>query len=117
VFGPDLFRTVVSYIDIPPTNPADPTQTIERELFTAISTKISRYWALTASHRQNLGPGGGAIRTDFGATYEDECFVFSLTVAKDNTSDRDFKSGMGVLLRFSFKTIGDLRLNTDVGSR
>jgi hypothetical protein len=70
---------------------------------------------LNVGHRQKLGPGGGAIRSDVGVNYEDECFTFNLAFSRDNTSDRDFKSGVGVLLRFGFKTIGDLKFNTDVG--
>lgn len=117
VFGPDIFRTVVSYINIPQTDPAAPVGLLQqRELFTAIYAKVSRYWTLNADHRQNLGPGGGAIRTDFGVNYEDECFIMNLTFSRDNTSAIDVKSGVGILLRFGFKTVGDLKFNTDVGA-
>ena len=116
VVGPEVLRTLVSYIDIPPTDPAAAATARQRELFTSVRAKVSRYWSVTASHRQKLGTGGGAIRSGLGIGYEDECFIFNLAVARDNTSDRDFKSGVGVLLRFGFKTIGDLKLNTDVGA-
>jgi LPS-assembly protein len=118
IFGPELFRTIISYIDIPQTNPASPRGLLQqRELYTAVSAKISRYWSVTADHRLNLGTGGGAIRTSAGVNYEDECFIFNLNFVRDNTSDRDFKSGIGILLRLGFKTVGDLKLNTDVGAR
>ncbi len=113
--GPDLLRLTVTYIDDKPTGVGLLPTDRPKELYTAVSTKISEYWRLSASHRHNLGPGGGAIRTDMLLQYEDECFATDLTVARDNTSDRDFKSGVQVLLRFSLKTIGDLRVNTLVG--
>ena len=114
--GPDVFRLTMSYIDIKQTpnallNPLDR----PKELYTAVSTKLSQYWRVSASHRHNLGLAGGAIRTDLLLQYEDECFATDLTIARDNTSDRDFRSGIQILLRFSLKTIGDLRLNTTVG--
>ncbi len=114
--GPDVLRLTMSYIDIKQTNnlflnPLDR----PKELWTSVSTKISQYWRVSASHRHNLGPGGGAIRTDMLIQYEDECFATDLTIARDQTSDRDFRSGVQILLRFSLKTIGDLRVNTMVG--
>ena len=114
--GPDVLRLTMSYIDIKST-PSSALNPLDRpkELYTAVSTKISQYWRLGASHRHNLGPGGGAIRTDMLLQYEDECFATDLTIARDNTSDRDFRSGIQILLRFSLKTIGDLRVNTMVG--
>jgi LPS-assembly protein len=115
LLGPDLFRLGIGYIDILPTATVSGPAESRRELYTALSTKVTQYWAVRASHRENLAPGGGSIRTDVVLSYEDECFAFDLTVARDNTSDRDFRSGVGVLLRFSLKTIGDLRVNTDVG--
>jgi LPS-assembly protein len=120
IFGPELFRTIISYIDIPQATTA-PTAARgllqQRELYTAVYAKVSRYWSVSADHRHNLGPGGGAIRTGVGVNYEDECFIFNLNFVRDNTSDRDFKSGIGILLRLGFKTVGDLKLNTDVGAR
>ena len=115
LLGPDLFRLGISFIDLPATDPAALPTDLRREIYTSLSTKMTQYWSLFAAHRQKLGPGGGAIRSDLGVRYEDECFAFNLNLARDNTSDRDFKKGLGVLLTFSLKTIGDLRLNTDVG--
>jgi LPS-assembly protein len=117
LLGPDVLRVNVSYLDIRSTDPTATALDQRKELYTSISTRLSQYWRVSAGHRENLALGGGAIRTDMVISYEDECFAFDLNLARDNTSDRDFKSGIGVLLRFSLKTIGDLRLNTDVGGR
>ena len=115
--GPEIAKLGVSYIYNQQGDPANPLAGDREELFTTVSTRLSQYWSLNASHRQDLSPGGGSIRTAFGFTYEDECFIFGLDLADDNTEDRDFKKGFTVLLRFNLKTIGDIRFNTGVGAQ
>jgi len=114
--GPEIAPFGASYIYLQ----QDPTSAVlaeREELFTSFSTRLTQYWSLNASHREDLSPGGGRIRTAFGFTYEDECFIFGLDLADDNTEDRDFKRGVSVLLRFNLKSIGDIRFNTGVGAR
>ena len=114
--GPDIARLTTSYIFVKSgATPSTPGST--EELYAALSTRITQHWSAIIGHRQNLGVNGGAIRTDVGVTYEDECVVIGLDIAKDNTSDRDFKKGVAVLLRLSMKTIGDVKFNTDVGPK
>ncbi|TAL04776.1 MAG: LPS-assembly protein LptD [Rhodospirillaceae bacterium] len=126
VVGPEMMRVVVSYINIPPTyaatpaalalNPDAPGAKLQKELYTAIYGRISRDWSFTVSHRLNLVPGGGgSLQTGVGLKYEDECFALDLNVTQDNTSDRDYRGGFGLLLTFNFKTIGNLKFNTNVG--
>jgi LPS-assembly protein len=114
--GPRLLRLRANYIfleaDTTLTSPGD-----TEELFVSLSSRLSRNWSVTASHRENLGPGGGRIRTNVGLTYEDECIIVGLDLANDNTEDRDFRRGVSVLLRINLKTIGDISFNTDVGAR
>jgi len=116
VVGPDLLRITTSYIFVKASGtPANPNST--EELFMALSSKFSQNWSVVLGHRQNLGINGGAIRTDVGLTYEDECMIIGLDFARDNTQDRDFKKGLAVVLRLNLKTIGDIRFNTDVGTQ
>jgi LPS-assembly protein len=114
--GPDTLRVGASYIYLKqdPTNPALGER---EELYTSVSTRLTQYWSLNANNRHDLSPGGKRIRTAFGFTYEDECFVFGLDFADDNTEDADFKSGKSVMLRFALKTIGDIRFNAGVGAQ
>jgi LPS-assembly protein len=114
--GPEIARLGLSYIFLKQ-DPTNPTLGEREEVFGSLSTRLTQYWSLNASHRHDLSPNGGRIRTAFGFTYEDECFVFGLDLADDNTEDRDFKRGLTVLLRFNLKTIGDIRFNTGVGAR
>lgn len=115
--GPDLARAYMSYVFVK----ADANTLVKEgsteELFVMLSSRFSEHWSVVASHRQNLGRLGGTIRSEVGLTYEDECFLLGLTIANDNTEDRDFKKGAAVLLRISLKTVGDIKFNTDVGSR
>ncbi|MHB1204001.1 MAG: LPS-assembly protein LptD [Rhodospirillaceae bacterium] len=115
--GPDLMRVGLSYIFVKAdVNTLDAIGSTE-EIYAYLSSRFSEHWSVVASHRQNLGRTGGSILSDIGLTYEDECFVLGLTVANDNTEDRDFKKGIAVMLRFGLKTIGDIKFNTDVGAR
>ncbi|MBL8629056.1 MAG: LPS-assembly protein LptD [Rhodospirillaceae bacterium] len=116
MLGPETLRFGANYLFLK----QDPTSTVPQEreeLYTSLSTRLTRYWSLYANNRQDLSPGGGRIRTAVGFTYEDECFVFGLDLADDNTEDRDFKSGKTVMLRFNLKTVGDVKFNAGVGTR
>ena len=116
VVGPSLFRLGANYVFLE----ADPTPNglgDTEELYVYLSSRLSRNWSVTASHRENLGSGGGGIRTNIGLTYEDECVIIGLDLANDSTEDRDFRQGVSVLLRINLKTIGDISFNTDIGAR
>jgi len=115
IFGPPLFRLRLNYIFVKQSDPLTPDFGDREELYSFFSSRLSKYWSLSASHRENLEPGGGAIRTSLGIQYEDECFIFGLDIAEDKTEDRDFQSGFAILFRFTLKTIGEVRLTSDVG--
>ncbi|MFL2769870.1 MAG: LPS-assembly protein LptD [Rhodospirillaceae bacterium] len=113
--GTDLFRLGANYIFIRQTDPTSPEFGDREELYAYFDTRLSKYWKLTGTHREDLSPGGGSIRSSIGVVYEDECFVFGLDIADDNTEDRDFQSGFSVILRFTLKTVGEVRLSSSVG--
>jgi len=115
--GPAPFRVTGSYLFVKADTPQQALLGSTEEFFVQVSSRFSRHWTISASHRQNLGQNGGAIRSDVGITYEDECFVIGVDIANDNTQDRDFRRGLAVLLTLSFKTIGDIKFNTDIGAR
>lgn len=114
--GTDPFRIGGTYVFVTSDGSLPGISTNTEELYVSASSRLNRNWSLVVGHRHNLGPGGGAIRTDVGVTYEDECFIFGIDLANDRTEDRDFKKGVAVMLRINLKTIGDLRFNTDVNS-
>lgn len=114
--GTDPFRIAATYVFMRSDGslPGIPNST--EELYVSASSRLTQNWSIVASHRHNLSAGGGAIRTDVGVTYEDECFIVGLDIANDRTEDRDFKRGVAVMLRINLKTIGDIRFNTEVNS-
>ena len=113
--GTDLLRVGANYILIKQSDPATVEFGDREELYAFFDTRLSKYWSLNGTYREDLGPGGGPIRSSIGIQYEDECFVFGLDIADDNTEDRDFQSGFSVVLRFTLKTIGEVRLSSSVG--
>jgi LPS-assembly protein len=113
--GTNLFRLSANYIFIKQNDITALGFGEREELYSFFDTRLSKYWSLSGSHRQNLGKNGGAIRSSIGIEYEDECFVFGLDIAEDNTEDRDFQSGFSIILRFTLKTIGEVRLSSSVG--
>ncbi len=115
VLGNDLFRLGTNYIYIKQSDPLTPEFGDREELYAFFDTRLSKFWSLKGTHREDLGPGGGPIRSSIGIEYEDDCFVFGLDIADDNTEDRDFQSGFSVILRFTLKTIGEVRLSSSVG--
>ena len=115
MLGPPPLQARVSYLFVDEDENAPSGFEDREELFVAVSSRLTKYWSVNGTHRENLGPGGGTIRTSGGFKYEDECFTFGVDVIRDNTSDRDFESGYSVLLRFSLKTIGDVEFVSDVG--
>ncbi len=115
--GPPPFRLTTSYLFVKADTPQRVLLGSTEEFFVQVSSRFSQHWSISASHRQNLGQNGGTIHSDFGVTYEDECFVIGIDIANDNTQDRDFKRGLAVLLTLNFKTIGDIKFNTDIGTQ
>ena len=115
--GPAPFRVTTGYLFVKADTPQQAILGSTEEFFIQASSRLSQHWTISAGHRQNLGQNGGAIHSDIGVTYEDECFVIGVDIANDNTQDRDFKRGLAVLLTLSFKTIGDIKFNTDIGAR
>ena len=110
-FGPDLARLGVSYIFIKADASTINTFGSTEEIYAFLSSKFSQHWSFVASHRQNLGANGGAISSDLGINYEDECVIVGINLSNTNTQDRDVRSGLAVLLRINLKTIGDIKAN------
>ena len=113
--GTKIFQLGANYIFIKQSDPLTPEFGDRKELYAYFDTRLTKAWRLSGTHREDLSPGGGSIRTSMGITYEDECFIFGIDIAEDNTEDRDFQSGFSVMLRFTLKTIGEVRLSSSVG--
>ncbi len=114
-FGNKLIRIGSNYTQVNQNDTQNKELEDREELYAYFNARLSKYWNLTGSHRQNLGPKGGPIRSSIGFAYEDECFIAGLDFAEDNTEDRDFNRGFSVMLRFTLKTLGEIKLSSNVG--
>ena len=114
-FGTKLLRFGANYTQVNQNDLKNQELEDREELYAFFNARLSKYWNLTGTHRQNLGAKGGRIRSSVGFKYEDECFILGLDIAEDNTEDRDFERGFSVMLRFTLKTIGEVRLSSSVG--
>jgi LPS-assembly protein len=121
--GAELFRVTASYLNIPPSGIPTPRTDLtllqqplrRQELYAAVSSQFSRYWAVTVAHRENLGPGGGSVRSDVLLKYEDECFGLGVDISRNYITVNDFHSGLNILFRLTIKTIGDVHINSGIG--
>jgi len=82
---------------------------IEREeLSFAVKAQLTRHWRSTVSAINDLNTDTGGLRsTKLSLTYEDECFVFTANAARTFFQDRDLTPASSVLIRLTFKTLGD----------
>jgi len=78
-----------------------------KELYTAVSAKISRDWRLNVYNRHDLTKGGvGSLEHGGRVIYEDECFNLVFDVHKYNSTDPDYKDGYDFSVTFILKTLG-----------
>lgn len=77
------------------------------ELVAGVRTQLSQYWSLRARQRRDLQTGQ-ALTTEVGLTYQDECFLISLTAARDEFRDREIEPEDSVFVRLIFKHLGEL---------
>ena len=76
------------------------------EIIIGASSRFSEFWSATASYRRDIADRenrniGGAL------TYNDECFLWRLSVVQDLTEDRDRSSGISVLVTIGFRNLGE----------
>nr|MDP9196154.1 hypothetical protein [Pseudomonadota bacterium] len=54
------------------------------------------------------GEDSGPLSAYLGLSYEDECFLMSLSFERSYTNREDIESGDTILLRLSFKNLGEV---------
>lgn len=108
-FGPPVLRAAVSYASVvgQPLRDGGPTE--REDLAVGLRSQVTRYWSVGAETRHDLTDDGGPRRIGGGIAYEDECFIFALDGAREYTYDRDYEGGYAFSLRFTLKTLGEVR--------
>lgn len=83
-----------------------------RELSYSVSSQLTDYWRVQASQSRSFATtGGGLLDTSGSVIYEDECFIFALTLSDNNTSSSpDSPGGVSFVATLVFKGLGAVAL-------
>jgi LPS-assembly protein len=79
------------------------------EIRLALNTQLTRHWRSEFSTVRDLDNDGGTRSARVGLIYEDECFTFTTSVDRSFFEDRDIKPEDTIMLRVSFKTLGEFQ--------
>ena len=110
-FGADILRLNMSYIYFPEAgNYADYIDTRRKEIYTVLSSQITRNWAVDMYNRQDL-INNRAISNGAGIIYEDECSRFAFHVEKEYSDDPEDENELAFYFSFYLKTIGGIGTN------
>ncbi len=109
VFGPSILKFNVGYIffraNEAETNSLDYGQE-RKELYTALTAKLTRDWSVSLYNRQDLTDNGGSIEHGGKLSYEDECSLFQILLRQDNSSDPNYEGDFEISFGFYLKTLG-----------
>lgn len=82
------------------------------EISLGASSRLSRYWTLIGGTTWDLADKEEPISWYSGATYDDECFTFRATLAREYTEDRDYEGGFEAMFRVVFKSLGEINIGS-----
>ncbi len=105
--GPDMLRAYISYIYLKGKNNNYNNRYSERkELYTALTAKLTRDWSVRIYNRQDLTKQGGSLEHGGSLIYEDECFAMFLNANRDDSDDPDYEGDISFTVNFVLKTLG-----------
>jgi len=105
--GPPALRLSTNYVFFESTSDADFSG--REEISGNISAKLDRFWRSDLAGRYDFKDDGDLRNIAVNLTYECECFTFSTSFNRQFYSDRDLRPNDTIMLRISFKTLGDIR--------
>lgn len=112
--GPPLLKVNLNYVQY---DRLEGSEFEGREqISTTISSQFSRFWRGQFSSVRDLDTGGGQRSLGLGATYEDECLIFSTNFTRSFFEDRDLKPSDAVIFRLAFKTLGEVKSGTSLSN-
>jgi lipopolysaccharide assembly outer membrane protein LptD (OstA) len=82
----------------------------------SVSYKINSCWKIVYSQIFNLKKGVGhkSLSSGIFAKYKNECLDFGIGVYKSHYRDLDLKPKTGIIITFSFKTLGNFSQNLNM---
>ncbi len=106
--GTDLLNMYVSYIYLTPNQNTDESLGDRKELYTSLTTALTKDWSLSIYNRQDLAENGGSLEHGGNLIYEDECFMFITSVKKYDSNDPELDDGYEYTFSFYLKTLGGM---------
>ena len=104
--GPRILKLYLSYIYFEANETASWYGYERQELYTSLSTMLTKNWSLSIYNRQNLADNGGSLEHGGFLTYEDECTKLIFNIEKDNSSDPNYEGDFEFGVNFFLKTLG-----------
>ncbi|MDA0228703.1 MAG: LPS assembly protein LptD [Proteobacteria bacterium] len=106
--GPRAFRVNVGYALLEKQIPESDTTAFanREEIAASAAARITSFWRVSAGTRRDLTGSGGTINWNGAVTYEDECLLFTTSLIKNFTRDRDVQPETSLLFTIQFKHLG-----------
>ncbi len=79
------------------------------EVSSNISAKLNRFWYTSIATRYDLAGDGDLRNLGVNLTYDCECFKITTSFTRQFYKDRDVRPGDTILVKFNFKTLGDIQ--------
>lgn len=109
--GSDILRLSTSYIFFPEAdNSSEYTDIRRKEIYSSLSSKITRNWAVSVFNRQDL-VNNQAISNGGSIIYEDECSRFALSAEKEFSDNPEDENDITFYFSFFLKTLGGIGTN------
>ena len=105
--GPNILNAYISYIYL---QESDATMAEElgdrKELYTAISSQLTKDWSISIYNRQDLTKGGGSLEHGGTLTYEDECIKIIGDLHRYDSNDPEDENDFEFTVSLYLKTLG-----------
>ena len=78
-----------------------------------ITAKLNRFWYTSIASRYDLEGNGDLRNLGLNLTYDCECFTVTTSIDRQFYKDRDVRPTDTIMLKLSFKTLGDIQTGID----
>jgi len=110
--GVDAIRVGATYVRYS-SQPENDLQAREEAQYT-LNTRLSRFWSGAVFGTTDI-ESESQREAGLRVVYEDECFILSSQVSRQNFKDKDVEPSTVVFFRVGFKTLGDVGVGKNVG--
>lgn len=110
--GDDPLKLYVRYLYLKASNEMltrnNETEKNREEIYTKLSSKVTRHWSVFGFYNYDLTKGGGPIQAGGGVGYENECIKIDFIGDREFTKDEDYEGDTSFMVRLTLKTLGSL---------